>query len=117
MGRIPEGGLRGRRWRRSAVAVAAITVVASAGGWAAAGAGWAESGPPPLAPGLPTAHALPLPPLLGKLGPRLATSTGPVTVFVELAQPAALDVFQQQRGAGKPVPAAAQAATQARGRI
>ncbi|HEY2763256.1 MAG TPA: S8 family serine peptidase [Pseudonocardiaceae bacterium] len=53
-------------------------------------------------------------PLQGKIGPGLGGSTGPVTVFVELAQTPAVDAYQAERRAGRPASAATEAAVAAR---
>lgn len=71
----------------------------------------------PLAVGLAPAAGLPPAPLQGKINPRLGTSQGPVTVFVELAQTPAVEVFHAERSAGRPAPVAARAASVAKSRM
>ncbi|MGH3883583.1 MAG: peptidase S8, partial [Pseudonocardiaceae bacterium] len=71
----------------------------------------------PLAVGLVPGTSLSPAPLQGKINPRLDAARGPVTVFVELAQTPAVEVFHAERRAGRSAPAAAKAATVARDRV
>jgi subtilisin family serine protease len=93
------------------VAVLAITVTAAG---TASTAALGQPGQPELAPGLPLAAGLS--PQIN-ISPRLRTEQGPVTVFVELTQTPAADAYQAERQAGRPAPAAAEAATAARTRV
>ncbi|MGH3936734.1 MAG: S8 family peptidase, partial [Pseudonocardiaceae bacterium] len=114
MHRILGGGLRRRGRSCSAVVVLALTVTASIV------AGSPASGQPAtaqLAVGLLPAAGMAPGPLRGKVSPRLDAAKGPVAVFVELAQPSAVDVFQAERGAGRPPAAAALAASAAKGQV
>ncbi len=115
MVRVPAGGLFGRGWSRWAVAVLAIAVAATATVAASAVAG--QSDQPELAPGLPLAGGLPVSSLQSKVSPPLSAGQGPATVFVELAQTPAADVFSAERRAGRSAPAAAEAAIAARNRV
>lgn len=88
-----------------------MTVTASIG---ANGPASGQSGAPQLAVGLPPAAGLPPAPLQGKINPRLGVTRGPVTVFVELAQTPAVEVFHAERRAGRSAAFAAQAASAAK---
>ncbi|MGH3776672.1 MAG: S8 family peptidase [Pseudonocardiaceae bacterium] len=70
----------------------------------------AQSGALGLAVGLVPAAGLPPTPLQGKINPRLGATRGPVTVFVELVQTPAVEVFHAERSAGRSAPVAARAA-------
>ncbi|MDQ3762596.1 MAG: hypothetical protein M3460_13285, partial [Actinomycetota bacterium] len=107
---------------RSAVVVFVLTVAASIGASGpangqASGHSDGHSGARELAIGLPPAAGLPPGPLQSKLRPRLSDEHGPVTVFIELAQIPAVDVFSAERRAGRPVPAAARAARAASSQV
>ena len=108
MGRIPVRGLLGWGRSRWAVAVVAITATATA---AASAVAIGQPDQPELAPGLPVAAQLPAELMPGKVSPRLSTGQGPVTVFVELAQTPAVDVYHAERHAGRSAPVAARAAS------
>ncbi|MGH3947039.1 MAG: S8 family peptidase [Pseudonocardiaceae bacterium] len=71
----------------------------------------------PLAVGLVPGTSLSPAPLQGKINPRLDAARGPVTVFVELAQTPAVEVFHAERNAGRPAPVAARAAGAAKTRM
>ncbi|MDQ4092896.1 MAG: S8 family serine peptidase [Actinomycetota bacterium] len=119
MRRIRVGSPWARRSRAvpkspSAFVVVVLTVIASAG------LNGLASGQPdtvPLAVGLPPAAGLPPVPLQGKIGSRLDAARGPVAVFVELAQPPAVEVFHTQRNAGRPAATAAQLAGAAKSQV
>lgn len=113
MGRIPVRGLLGRGRSRWVVAVVAITATATA---AASAVAVGQPDQPELAAALPVAAQLPTK-LQGKVSPVLRAGKGPATVFVELAQTPAVDVFQAERRAGRSVPVAARAATAAKDRV
>lgn len=94
-----------------------LTAMASAGvSGPANGQAGGRSGALELAAGLPRAvglapaAGLPPAPLQGKINPRLGATRGPATVFVELAQTPAVEVFHAERSAGRPAPVAARAA-------
>ncbi|MGH3926311.1 MAG: peptidase S8, partial [Pseudonocardiaceae bacterium] len=70
-----------------------------------------------LAVGLPPAAGLPPGPLRGKISPLLDGTKGPVTLFVELVQTSAVDIFQAERGVGRTPAAAAVAARTAKSQI
>ncbi|HEX2299166.1 MAG TPA: peptidase S8, partial [Pseudonocardiaceae bacterium] len=112
VGRNPVRGLLVRRWSRSVLAL--VTVVAATTTVSAVALG--QPGQPELAPGLPLA-APASPALHDKISPRLHTGQGPATVFVELVQTPAADVYRAERRAGRPAPAAARAATAAKSRV
>ena len=114
MGRIPVRGLLGWGRSRWAVAVVAITATATA---AASAVAIGQPDQPELAPGLPVAAQLPAELMPGKVSPRLSTGQGPVTVFVELAQTPAVDVYHAERHAGRSAPVAARAASVAKDRV
>ncbi len=67
--------------------------------------------------GLVPAAGLPPAPLQGKISPRLGATRGPVTVFVELAQTPAVEVFHAERSAGRPAPVAARVASAAKSQL
>ncbi|MGH4011170.1 MAG: S8 family peptidase [Pseudonocardiaceae bacterium] len=71
----------------------------------------------PLAVGLAPAASLSPALWQGKINPRLGSTRGPVTVFVELAQTPAVEVFQAERSSGRPAPVAARAARAAKSQI
>ncbi len=70
-----------------------------------------------LAVGLAPAAGLPPGPLQGKISPRLSTASGPATVFIELTQTPAVDVYSAERGVGRTAPVAAAAARAAGTRV
>ncbi|MGH3887769.1 MAG: S8 family peptidase [Pseudonocardiaceae bacterium] len=107
-------GPRTPRRSRSAVAVVVLTVMASVG---AAGPASGQPETVQLAVGLAPAAGLPPAPLQGKISPRRSAMRGPVSVFVELAQTPAVEVFHAERSAGRPVPVAAQAASAAKSQV
>jgi subtilisin family serine protease len=112
--RILGGARRSRGWSCSAITVLTLTVTA------AIVTGGPASGQPvmiKIAAGLPPVAGLPLGPLQGRINPRLDATRGPVTVFVELTQTSAVDVFQAERGAGQPPAVAALAASAAKSRV
>ncbi|HEX2299171.1 MAG TPA: S8 family serine peptidase [Pseudonocardiaceae bacterium] len=112
VGRIPVRGLRGRR--RWTVAVVVITATATA---AVSAVAIGQPDQPELASGLPVAGHLPAELPLGKVSPVLGTGQGSATVFVELAQTPAVDVYHAERRAGRAAPVAARAATAAKDRV
>ncbi|HET9256849.1 MAG TPA: hypothetical protein VFO16_16855, partial [Pseudonocardiaceae bacterium] len=93
-----------REWTRSAVVVLVLILVSALG---AGGAASGQLDTPALAVGLPPAAGLSPEPWRGMISPRVG---GPVTVFVELTQAPAVDVFSAARASGSPVAVAAAAA-------
>lgn len=99
----------GRIAVRSAAAVLAAALAVTTAGTAAA----QDTAPPtdaPLAPGVPAAN---VGGFTGKVATRLTAATGPVSVFVELTDTPAVDVFSAETARGAAAPVAAAAASEA----
>ncbi|MGH3787926.1 MAG: S8 family peptidase [Pseudonocardiaceae bacterium] len=114
MRRVTVGSLVARVRSLTVVVVLVLTAMS------AIGAGGSATGRPEgsqLAVGLSPAAGLPPGTFQGKISPRLGAAPGPLTVFIELTPPPAVDVYSAERGAGRTPPVAAAAARIAGSRV